>query len=186
MVYHLTNKRGELSNEGVKYNPDTGKYDIGGNVFYRSANPGFYLSEKYSENYCSEKTSERQMLYRHALLCPPDKWCPGVKQTPCTAGTYEAEMGKKETEVVDCPKDSYLPANTNTCALCDTSKYSCPGNKYTTTHRNQGRYKTFTQAQLLYGPSGVKPPDPTDSCWGVISPVGFKSCVLGVSDSEAE
>ncbi len=184
MVYHLTNKRGNLTNENVKYNPDSGKYDVGGDVYYTSANPGFYLSEKYSENYCSEKASERYMRYRHALLCPTDKWCPGVKQTPCTAGTYEAEVGKKEVEEVECAKGSYLPANTNTCALCDTSKYDCPGSKYTTTHRHQGRYKTFTQAQLLYGPSGIKPLDPADSCWGVLSQVGFKNCVLGISDSE--
>lgn len=182
IVYHVKNLRSNsFVDEGVKYNTETGRYDIGGRVYYKNVNPGYYLKERYSDTYCENK--DRNMLYNMALLCPPDKWCPGVKQTSCSAGAYEDEMGIAEPVPVQCSAGQYLPANQQYCAPCDTSKYSCPGSEsgkpFYTTHRDQGRYIAFTQAQMLYGPRGEKTSDPTDTCWGNLGDIGYKNCVFG-------
>lgn len=192
LIYVGENMRGKFHHDNVKYNTVSEKYDVeGGDLYYLSVKPGYYLTEPYMVNgikYCDHHNNDsaHYMLYRRAELCPPDKWCPGVAATVCNKGTHGDTMGLKEPEDVTCAKGQYLPANSNYCAPCDTKKYLCEGGNFKTTHHDQGRYVTYTQAQMLYGPSKKRSSDPAETCWGIFGDVGYISCVLGKDVSKKQ
>ncbi len=191
--YEGENKRGYFRHDGIRYNNVSNRYDHdrsgSSDLYYLSAKPGYYLTERYllygsTTPYCEDKTrTGLSMLYRKAQPCPSDKWCAGVKETKCSAGTYENDMGLEDAKDVTCARGQYLPANSLFCALCDRDEY-CEGGNFKTSNREQGRKQTFTQAQLLYGAKGIKPKNDTldDICWLNTDPILYKKCVLGASD----
>lgn len=195
--YDGENKRGYFRHDGIRYNNVSNRYDHDRNgssdLYYLSAKPGYYLTERYllygsTTPYCEDKTrTGLSMLYRQAQPCPSDKWCAGVKETKCSAGTYENDMGLEDAKDVTCARGQYLPANSLFCALCDRTDY-CEGGNFKTSNREQGRKKTFTQAQLLYGPDGKKSKNDMldDICWLNTDPILYKKCVLGIDNGGGE
>ena len=187
------NQRGFFEDQGILYNKVTNKYDISGDLFYKSAKKKYYLTDRYmagTQTYCEyhkDEANKWSMLYRQALLCELNKYCPGVKETRCAAGNFEESMGMKEPVEVVCARGQYLPADSENCALCP-SGYVCEGDTFKTSHRAQGAKKTYTQAEMLYGidatgkKAKTKPADPADACWAHFGPIGYKECVLGTSD----
>ncbi len=175
MVYSFTNKRSDwAADESTTWNESTKAYDLGGNPYYVTCKPGFYMSEKYTSTYCDIKTfddgTKKSMLYKKVIACPPDKYCPGVKQTHCDSGTYNDTIGLLDPVKVTCAKDYYLPANTETCDKCPGGKV-CPGGDYYTSHKPQGALTTYTQQELK-------------KCWQAIDPIAFKQCMNGETTTE--
>ncbi len=173
MVYRFKNKRSDYAaDESVFWNDSTKKYDLKGTPYYVTCKPGYYMSEKLTSDYCDIKKfdngSKKSMLYKKLLPCPPDKYCPGVKQTFCDSGTYEDTLGLKDAVKVTCPQGYYLPANTESCDSCPSDKI-CPGGDYWTSHKPQGAYKTMTQQELR-------------ACWQHVDPIAFKECATGIEN----
>ena len=91
-TYYGTNERGNFNVESVGYNPDTGKYDRGGSMYYGSISPGYYAEDKFNDTYCDDST--RSMYYRDAKPCPADSYCPGFTSMPlCSSGEYTETNG---------------------------------------------------------------------------------------------
>lgn len=142
IVYSMKNMRGRFNDEATTWNASTSKYDKGGNPYYLSVNPGFYMSEKLESTYCDNKffedgKSKKSMLYKQAIACPSDKYCPGVKQTYCDSGTYEDTLGLKDPIKVSCSSGYYLPAFKEVCDKCPADRM-CPGGDFLTKHIDQG------------------------------------------------
>ena len=91
-TYYGTNERGNFNVESVGYNPDTGKYDRGGSMYYGSISPGYYAEDKMNDTYCDDST--HRMYYRDAKPCPADSYCPGFTSMPlCSSGEYTETNG---------------------------------------------------------------------------------------------
>lgn len=91
-TYYGTNERGNFNVESVGYNPDTGKYDRGGSMYYGSISPGYYAEDKFNDTYCDDGT--HRMYYRDAKPCPADSYCPGFTSMPlCSSGEYTETNG---------------------------------------------------------------------------------------------
>ena len=91
-TYYGTNERGNFNVESVGYNPDTGKYDRGGSMYYGSISPGYYAEDKFNDTYCDDGT--HRMYYRDAKPCPADSYCPGFTSMPlCSSGEYTDTKG---------------------------------------------------------------------------------------------
>ena len=91
-TYYGTNERGNFNVESVGYNPDTGKYDRGGSMYYGSISPGYYAEDKFNDTYCDDST--HRMYYRDAKPCPADSYCPGFTSMPlCSSGEYTETNG---------------------------------------------------------------------------------------------
>jgi len=78
--------------ETAKYNSSTGRYDSDvGDVYADNVKAGYYLAERYSSGYCN--TSTNNMLYRKAVKCPKNSYCPGGSVPKCSSGTYNDTWG---------------------------------------------------------------------------------------------
>lgn len=179
--------RGRFNDEATTWNASTSKYDKGGNPYYLSVNPGFYMSEKFTSTYCDNKyfedgKSKKSMLYKQAIACPSDKYCPGVKQTYCDSGTYEDTLGLKDPIKVSCSSGYYLPEFKEVCDKCPADRM-CPGGDFLTKHIDQGVYIAFSQQQLMYGANGKVQTEPEGGyCWKNIDVISYKECMLGTKE----
>lgn len=91
--YTFTNAAGNFSVESVGYNATTGKYDVDGIRYYTMLNPGWYLKDRLSSEYCN--TTSNPMYYSNVVQCPEDHYCPGYTTMPlCSSGEYTTEKGK--------------------------------------------------------------------------------------------
>ncbi len=117
--YTVTNERGTFAAENVTYNPETEKYDVFGNHYYSTVNPGYYGNEKWSEGYCDE--SSRRMLYKDALPCPAGSYCPGFSNVSCGSGEYNDTLGLNSCPVA-YPSSPALSSEINACYLTTTPK----------------------------------------------------------------
>ena len=188
MVYHAKNQRGTFTDESMKWNSATGRYDIGGHPYYKTLKPGFYLKDKLAETYCDKKyfddgKTKKSMLYTTVITCPADKYCPGMpKLRTCDSGTYEDVFGLEDAHEVTCPAGQYLPKHTELCDKCPGG-HTCPGGTYLTKHVDQGAYIAFTQQQLMYGANGKVQTEPEGGyCWKSIDVISYKECMLGAKE----
>ncbi len=97
VTYEFTNKYGQFLVDGTTYNSSNGKYDIGGDLFYDTLNPGYYFTERLSATWCDDivNNPKRAMLYSDAAACPKDHYCSGLDAMPlCSSGTYNATLGQ--------------------------------------------------------------------------------------------
>ena len=117
--YTVTNERGSFAAENVMYNPETEKYDVFGNHYYSTVNPGYYGNEKWSEGYCDE--SSRRMLYKDALPCPAGSYCPGFSNVSCGSGEYNDTLGLNSCPVA-YPSSPALSSEISACYLTTTPK----------------------------------------------------------------
>lgn len=92
--YKFSGAGGFVYSDGVRYNSSTGKYDnfSGADIYYDSANAGYYLYTKYSDTYCN--TSTNKMLYRKVVYCPGGSYCSGGSVPQCSTGTHNNEWGR--------------------------------------------------------------------------------------------
>ncbi|MBR3782465.1 MAG: hypothetical protein IKL14_03710, partial [Alphaproteobacteria bacterium] len=82
--------------ESARYNSTTGRYDSDkGNIYARSVKAGYYLTERLSSTYCTTngQPNTKSMLYRKAVKCPENSYCPGGTVPVCNTGTYEESWG---------------------------------------------------------------------------------------------
>ena len=91
--YSFVNEAGRFIVENVGYNTTTGKYDVDGIRYYTMLNPGWYLKDRLSSEYCN--TTSNPMYYSNVVQCPEDHYCPGYTTMPlCSSGEYTTEKGK--------------------------------------------------------------------------------------------
>ena len=135
--YYLSNDRGYFTDESVRYNTSTGKYDTtqNGNKYYTKLNAGYYLTTKYSSTYCDTNPSSRYMYYKDTVVCPAGSYCPGYTSMPlCSSGTYGDTLGLNP-----CPNGTYTnTAGQSSCTACATGYHntgtgntSCTANSIT-------------------------------------------------------
>ena len=107
-----------FSVESARYNSTTGRYDSDkGSVYARSVKAGYYLTERYSSTYCTTngQPNTKSMLYKKAVKCPENSYCPGGTVPVCNTGTYEESWGANAcTTLGDFYTTSAEGATTNT------------------------------------------------------------------------
>ena len=107
-----------FSVESARYNSTTGRYDSDkGGVYARSVKAGYYLTERYSSTYCTTngQPNTKSMLYKKAVKCPENSYCPGGTVPVCNTGTYEESWGANAcTTLGDFYTTSAEGATTNT------------------------------------------------------------------------
>ena len=95
-VCSFTNEAGRVSDESIRYNTSTGKYDIAsGSQYYTVVNPGYWVNTRYSSTYCDNRTetSTQKTLYKKAMVCPAGSYCPGYTTFPRCYGNEYPEEG---------------------------------------------------------------------------------------------
>ena len=118
--YSVTNTMGHFQIDSVQYNTSNNKYDdIQSTRYYNSVNPGYYLKNRYSDDYC---TWGEVMLYQDAVACPAGSYCPGFNSMPsCDSGNYTEldEIGKNSctTDTTYYTSSAEKSGSINSCYL---------------------------------------------------------------------
>ncbi len=190
--YFITNAAGDTNIESVRFNENTGDYDIGGDQYYATLNPGFYFKTRYSDWYC--KNGGTYMYYRTAVQCPEGSYCPGYASNSlipkCSSGEYLEEMGINSCSSLIVQEETgyypYSPVGSSQATQCYlTTKpgeavYSteypeacpggayCPGGVNVNYGSNGGFYSCAALTENGFYSGSYRGADDESECYGVL------------------